>query len=79
MESMIMKKKIYNRQEELQLGSLMQDTLESFFEYEDSVNPSESHKKNVKAKLEKLISILKVTNNKYLSEIEGLRNELDLE
>lgn len=38
-----MKKQIYKRQEEIQLGSLMQDTLESFFEYEDSVNPSESH------------------------------------
>lgn len=72
-----MKKQIYKEHEELQLGSLMQDTLESFFEYEDSVNPSESYKKNVKAKLEKLISILKVTNNEYLSEIEGLREELD--
>ncbi|MFK8027221.1 MAG: hypothetical protein AB8C40_04095 [Gammaproteobacteria bacterium] len=55
----------------------MQDTLESFFEYEESVNPSESHRRNVKAKLEKLISILRVTNNQYLSEIEGLRHELD--
>ena len=65
------------KNEELQLGSLMQDTLESFFEYEDSINPSESYKKNVKAKLEKLISILKVTNNKYLPEIESLRHKLD--
>ena len=73
---MIMKKQPYE-QEELQLGLLMQDTLESYFEYEDSVNPSESHRRNVKAKLEKLISILKVTNNEYLSEIEGLRQELD--
>ena len=71
-----MKKQPYE-QEELQLGLLMQDTLESYFEYEDSVNPSESHRRNVKAKLEKLISILKVTNNEYLSEIEGLRQELD--
>ena len=71
-----MKNKI-NKKEELQLGSLMQDTLESFFEYEESVNPSESHRRNVKAKLEKLISILRVTNNQYLSEIEGLRHELD--
>ncbi|MDW3095925.1 MAG: hypothetical protein R8G33_09660 [Gammaproteobacteria bacterium] len=66
-----------NKNDESQLGLLMQDTLESFFEYEDSINPSESHKKNVKAKLEKLILILKVTNNKYLSEIEYLRHELD--
>ena len=73
---MIMKKQPYE-QEELQLGLLMQDTLESYFEYEDSVNPSESHRRNVKAKLEKLISILKVTNNEYLSEIEDLRQELD--
>jgi hypothetical protein len=71
-----MKKQPYE-QEELQLGLLMQDTLESYFEYEDSVNPSESHRRNVKAKLEKLISILKVTNNEYLSEIEDLRQELD--
>ena len=71
-----MKKQPYE-QEELQLGLLMQDTLESYFEYEDSVNPSESHRRNVKAKLEKLISILKVTKNEYLSEIEGLRQELD--
>ncbi len=71
-----MKNKI-NKKEELQLGSLMQDTLESSFEYEESVNPSESHRRNVKAKLEKLISILRVTNNQYLSEIEGLRHELD--
>lgn len=71
-----MKKQIYKK-DELQLGLLMQDTLESFFEYEDSINPSESHKKNIKAKLEKLISILKVTNNEYLSEIEDLRHELD--
>ena len=71
-----MKKQKY-KNEELQLGPLMQDTLESFFEYEESVNPSESHRKNVKAKLEKLISILKITNNEYLSEIEGLRHELD--
>ncbi len=71
-----MKNKI-NKKEELQLGSLMQDTLESYFEYEESVNPSESHRRNVKAKLEKLISILRVTNNQYLSEIEGLRHELD--
>ena len=71
-----MKKQPYE-QEELQVGLLMQDTLESYFEYEDSVNPSESHRRNVKAKLEKLISILKVTNNEYLSEIEGLRQELD--
>ena len=73
---MIMKKQPYE-QEELQVGLLMQDTLESYFEYEDSVNPSESHRRNVKAKLEKLISILKVTKNEYLSEIEGLRQELD--
>jgi len=65
------------RNEELQLGLLMQDTLESFFEYQDSINPSESHKRNIEAKLEKLISILKVTNNEYLSEIENLRYELD--
>jgi hypothetical protein len=74
--SMVMKKQSYKK-EELQLGSLMQDTLESFFEYEDSLNPSESHRRNVRSKLEKLISILRVTNNPYLSEIEGLRQELD--
>ena len=73
---MMMKKQNDNK-EELSLGLLMQDTLESYFEYEDSVDPSESHKRNVKAKLEKLISILKTTNNEYLSEIEGLRHELD--
>lgn len=71
-----MKKKTNNK-EEIQLGSLMQDTLESFFEYEDSVNPSESHKRNVKAKLEKLITILKMTDDQYLAEIEVLRHELD--
>lgn len=70
-------KQMLNKNDEMQLGLLMQDTLESFFEYEDSINPSESHKKNVKAKLEKLISVLKITNNKYLSEIECLRHELD--
>lgn len=74
---MIMKKIIYKKQDELQLGSLMQDTLESFFEYEDSINPSESHRKNVKAKLEKLILILKVTDNQYLSEIEDLCEKLN--
>ncbi|MFK7795178.1 MAG: hypothetical protein AB8B89_07515 [Gammaproteobacteria bacterium] len=72
-----MKKIIYKKQDELQLGSLMQDTLESFFEYEDSINPSESHRKNVKAKLEKLILILKVTDNQYLSEIEDLCEKLN--
>ncbi len=71
-----MNKQTYKK-EELQLGLIMQDTLESYFDYEDSLNPSESHKKNVKAKLEKLISLLKVTNNEYLSEIEGLRHKLD--
>ncbi len=73
---MIMKQQ-NKKNDESQLGLLMQDTLESFFEYEDSINPSESHKNNVKAKLEKLISTLKVTNNKYLPEIECLRHELD--
>jgi hypothetical protein len=71
-----MSKQTYKK-EELQLGLIMQETLESFFEYEDSLNPSESHKKNVKAKLEKLISLLKVTNNEYLSEIESLRHKFD--
>jgi len=67
----------YANNDELKLGLLMQDTLESFFEYEDCINPSESHKQNIKYKLEKLIDVLKKTNNQYLREIESLRQELD--
>ena len=55
----------------------MQDTLESYFEYEDCVNPSEAHKQNIKTKLERLIDVLKKTDNRYLPEIEDLRHELD--
>ncbi len=55
----------------------MQDTLESYFEYEDCINPSETHRQNIKTKLEKLIDVLKKTDNRYLPEIEGLRHELD--
>lgn len=66
-----------NNNDELKVGLLMQDTLESFFEYEDCINPSESHKQNIKLKLEKLIDVLKKTDNQYLSEIESLRLELD--
>ena len=70
-------KKHAKKDEEQQLGLIMQDTLESFFEYEDSINPSEAHRKNIKAKLERLISILKVTENEHLPEIECLRRELE--
>ena len=63
--------------EEMQLGLLMQDTLESYFEFEDSINTSESQRKHIKSKLEKLIAVLKKTDNKYLNEIECLRQELD--
>ena len=66
-----------NNKDEIKIGLLMQDTLESFFEYEDCVNPSESHKQNIKYKLEKLIDVLKKTDNQYLREIELLRHELD--
>ena len=66
-----------NNNEELKIGLLMQETLESFFEYEDCINPSESHKQNIKYKLEKLIDVLKKTDNQYLREIESLRHELD--
>lgn len=66
-----------NNNDEGQLGLLMQDTLESFFEYEDCINPSEFHKQSIKHKLEKLIDVLKRTNNQYLSEIESLRHDLD--
>lgn len=67
----------YANNDELKLGLLMQDTLESFFEYEDCINPSESYKQNIKYKLEKLIDVLKRTDNQYLREIESLRQELD--
>ncbi len=63
--------------EEMKLGLLMQDTLESYFEFEDSINPSESQRQHIKSKLEKLIAMLKKTDNKYLNEIECLRQELD--
>ncbi len=66
-----------NNNDEIKIGLLMQDTLESFFEYEDCINPSESHKQNIKYKLEKLIDVLKKTDNQYLREIELLRHELD--
>lgn len=66
-----------NNNDEIKIGLLMQDTLESFFEYEDCINPSESHKQNIKHKLEKLIDVLKKTDNQYLREIELLRHELD--
>ena len=64
------------KKEDLQLGLLIQDTLESYFEYEDCISPSESDRINVKAKLERLIKILKDKDDKYTSEFEALRNEL---
>ncbi len=64
------------KQEDIQLGLLIQDTLESYFEYEDCIAPSESDRKNVKAKLEKLIKILREKEDKYTSEFEALCNEL---
>ncbi len=72
-----MGKEHFNIHDEDSIGLLLQDTLESFFEYEDCVNPSESYKKNIQYKLEKLIAVLKQTNNQYLYEIENLRFELD--
>ena len=66
-----------NKKEDIKIGLLMQDTLESFFEYEDCINPSDKYKQNIKHKLEKLIDVMKKTNNQYLPEIESLRHELD--
>ena len=71
-----MKSRAHNKDEN-NIGLLMQDTLESYFEYEDCINPSESHKQNIKYKLEKLIDMLKKTDNQYLHEIESLRHSLD--
>lgn len=64
------------KQEDVQLGLLIQDTLESYFEYEDCVSPTDSERKNVKEKLEKLIKILKENNDKYTSEFQALCDEL---
>ena len=64
------------KQEDIQLGLLIQDTLESYFEYEESVEPTDSERRNVKQKLEKLIKILKQNNDKYTSEFEALCDEL---
>lgn len=64
------------KQEDIQLGLLIQDTLESYFEYEESVEPTDSDRRNVKQKLEKLIKILKQNNDKYTSEFEALCDEL---
>ena len=66
-----------NKNNDNSIGQLMQDTLESYFEYEDCVNPSEAYKQNIKCKLEKLIDMLKKTDNRYLNEIESLRHDLD--
>ena len=64
------------KREDIQLGLLIQDTLESYFEYEDCIAPSEKERKLVKAKLEKLIKILKDKDDKYTSEFEALCEEL---
>lgn len=64
------------KQEDIQLGLLIQDTLECYFEYEDSIEPTDSERRNVKQKLEKLIKILKQNNDKYTSEFEALCDEL---
>ncbi len=64
------------KQQDVQLGLLIQDTLESYFEYEDCIDPTESERRNLKAKLEKLIEILKKSNDKYTCEFEALRSEL---
>lgn len=68
--------KPFTKQENIQLGLLIQDTLESYFEYEDCTSPSESDRRDVKAKLEKLIKILKQNNDQYTSEFEALCDEL---
>ena len=64
------------KEEDVRLGLLIQDTLESYFEYEDCISPSDSDRRNVKDKLEKLIKILKEKDDKYISEFEALCNEL---
>ena len=64
------------KQEDIQLGLLIQDTLESYFEYEECVDPTDSERRNVKEKLEKLIKILRANNDKYTSEFEALCDEL---
>ena len=66
----------HDKQEDIQLGLLIQDTLESYFEYEECVDPTDSERRNVKEKLEKLIKILKENNDKYTSEFEALCDEL---
>lgn len=71
----VMKNQYIN--DENSMGILMQDTLESFFEYEDCINPSETYKQDIKYKLETLISILKKTNHQYLHDFECLKNRLD--
>lgn len=64
------------KQDDIQLGLLIQDTLESYFEYEDCISPTDKERQNVKAKLEKLIKLLKKNNDKYTSEFEALCDEL---
>ena len=68
--------KPFTKQENIRLGLLIQDTLESYFEYEDCISPSDSDRRDVKAKLEKLIKILKQNNDQYTSEFEALCDEL---
>ena len=65
------------KQEDIQLGLLIQDTLESYFEYEECLAPTETDRRIVKSKLKKLIKILKENNDKYTSEFEALCEELD--
>ena len=68
--------KPFTKQENIQLGLLIQDTLESYFEYEDCISPSDSDRRDVKAKLEKLIKILRQNDDQYTSEFEALCDEL---
>ena len=65
------------KREDIQLGLLIQDTLESYFEYEDCIEPTEAERAFVKRKLEKLIKLLRENNDKYTSEFEAICNELD--
>ncbi len=64
------------KQQNVQLGLLIQDTLESYFEYEDCISPTESDRRDVMAKLTKLIKILKENDDRYTSEFEALCDEL---
>ena len=68
--------KPFIKQQDIQLGLLIQDTLESYFEYEDCISPSESDRQDVEAKLKELIKVLKENNDKYTSEFEALCEEL---